>query len=90
MTADELLRTMCAEGRTWRQIGAALGLSAKGAHYRALTRGLSKAPCRPGTKPRHGNGGAHCRRCGILLTAAPVAGNGGELCGWCFREETRP
>lgn len=73
---DATLRRLAAEGHTRRQIATAMGRSYWTIHTRAQMIGITFTAYAPG--------GHHCRRCTILLSAAP-AGHG-DLCRWCAND----
>ena len=70
---DAAIQRLAAEGHTTRQIAAALNRQVNSVFRRAQMLGITFTAYAPG--------GNHCRRCTILLSAAP-AGHG-DLCGWC-------
>jgi hypothetical protein len=73
---DATLRRLAAEGHTRRQIATAMGRQYWTIHTRAQLIGIAFTAYAPG--------GHHCRRCTILLSAAPVGD--GDLCGWCTND----
>ena len=73
---DDTLRRLAAEGYTRRQIATAMGRPYWTIHTRAQMIGITFTAYAPG--------GGHCRRCTILLSAAPQGGDG--LCGWCAND----
>ena len=73
---DETLRRLAAEGHTRRQIATAMERPYWTIPTRAQMKGIAFTAYAPG--------GHHCRRCTILLSAAP-AGHG-DLCGWCAND----
>ena len=77
-TADEdaTLRRLAAEGHTRRQIATAMERPYWTIHTRAQMKGIAFTA--------YAAGGHHCRRCTILLSAAPVGEEG--LCGWCVND----
>jgi len=73
---DETLKRLAAEGHTRRQIADAMARPYWTIHTRAEMLGIAFTAYAPD--------GNHCRRCTILLSAAP-AGHG-DLCGWCTND----
>ena len=73
---DATLRRLASEGHTRRQIATAMERPYWTIHTRAQLIGITFTAYAPG--------GHHCRRCTILLSAAP-AGHG-DLCGWCAND----
>ena len=73
---DATLRRMAANGYTRRQIATAMERPYWTIHTRAQMKGIAFTAYAPG--------GHHCRRCTILLSAAPQGGDG--LCGWCVND----
>ena len=73
---DDTLRQLAAEGHTRRQIATAMARPYWTIHTRAQLIGVTFTAYSPG--------GHHCRRCTILLSAAPVGE--GDLCGWCAND----
>lgn len=83
---DDTIRRMAAEGHTKREIATALGRQYHSIRHRA--RLLNVAGIRAdfsGRASQFDQTLTHCKRCAILLSAAPV-GHGG-LCGWCTDEQ---
>ena len=79
---DETLRRLAAEGHTRRQIATAMGRQYHSVRHRGDLLGIAflayaRGRGEPSPLP-------HCRRCTILLSAAP-AGHG-DLCGWCAND----
>ena len=77
-TADEdaTLKRLAAEGHTRRQIATAMGRPYWTIHTRAQLIGVTFTAYAPD--------GNHCRRCTILLSAAPAGHS--DLCGWCAND----
>ena len=80
---DGTLRRMAAEGCASSEIAAALGRQIETVVRRAraigVVIGLRKPGRQPGPRPHTVT--ESCRRCAILLSAAPTGNDG--LCGWC-------
>ena len=73
---DETLKRLALGGHTRRQIATAMARPYWTIHTRAQLIGIAFTAYAPG--------GHHCRRCTILLSAAPVGE--GDLCGWCAND----
>jgi hypothetical protein len=74
---DATLRRLAAEGHTRRQIATQWGGPTGQSVTRAQLIGVA-------FRPMHRSVATHCRRCTILLSAAPVGE--GDLCGWCTND----
>ena len=73
---DDTLRRLAAEGHTRRQIATAMARPYWTIHTRAQMLGITFTAYAPD--------GNHCRRCTILLSAAPAGHS--DLCGWCTND----
>ena len=73
---DDTLRRLAAEGHTRQQIATAMARPYWTIYTRAQLIGITFTSYAPG--------GHHCRRCTILLSAAPVGDDG--LCRWCAND----
>ena len=79
---DAAIQRLAAEGHTTRQIAAALNRQVNSVLRRAQMLNVVISPGRPGHRIMHMTTGiTHCRRCTILLAAAPAGRDG--FCGWC-------
>jgi hypothetical protein len=79
---DDAIQRMAAEGHTTRQIAAALNRQVNSVLKRARMLNVVISAGRPGHRIMHMTTGiTHCRRCTILLAAAPAGHDG--FCGWC-------
>ena len=79
---DAAIQRLAAAGHTTRQIAAALNRQVNSVLRRAQMLNVVISPGRPGHRIMHMTTGiTHCRRCTILLAAAPAGQDG--FCGWC-------
>ena len=79
---DAAIQRLAAAGHTTRQIAAALNRQVNSVLKRARMLNVVISAGRPGHRIMHMTTGiTHCRRCTILLPAAPAGRDG--FCGWC-------